>query len=306
LVRENSEGGTVTAAVIGDGSGTELRVSLRASDLLERAWSIYRPRLSTFVSLFWGVVVVQSLLMLMLTLLLAELIDAFHEPSFTEACHFAQFLGQVLIPVWLTMGQITFTLALIRSEQPVLEDIFRGGAYLLTMLLAAVPVLLLVGLPVYGAFELGNYLTPASEEMTLGTVSLVLLGLGSGFVSSLYLLARLGQFHYLIIDRGAGIGQALRESWQLTKGRATTVMAVYVLLAGINLVGLVAVFVGFLLTFALPSPGVSTAGALAFMAVLVFTLPFTSLAAAVVYDALGPETLPEVHEDRGDAEDSEA
>ena len=77
---------------------------------------------------------------------------------------------------------------------------------------------------------------------------------------------RLGQFPYLIIDRGEGVLDSLRMSMRLTRGRATTVFLVYLAQLTINLAGLLAFNVGLLLT-----------------------LPMTSLLSAVTYHALcGP------------------
>jgi hypothetical protein len=139
--------------------------------------------------------------------------------------------------------------------------------------------------------------------MTFRSVAVALSGLGGGLVLSLYLLARLGQFHYLITDRAAGVARAIIESYQLTRGRAVTLMAVYILLAGINLVGFVSMVVGAVLMA--PSVGLNEVVTLPFVIPLIFTLPFTSLAAAVVYDSLGPETLPAYEELSGDLADSE-
>jgi hypothetical protein len=300
---EDDEFGTVAAAVIGDVSGAEPRVRLRASDLLERAWSIYRRRLSTFVSLFWGVVVIQWVVMRAFFFLMDELIESVREPNFTEACQFIVFLGRIVIPVWLTIGQIKFTLALIRDEPAVVEDIFGGPAYVLTMLLAAIPVLLVVALPTYGGFRLGDQVLSAPEGLTLKTVTLAILSWVGGMALSLYLLARLGQFQYLIVDRRAGAVRALTQSWRLTRGRATTLMAITILLAGINLVGFVVLLVGVLLQ--MTAVGMNAVGLVVFMAPLVLTLPFTSLATALVYDTLAVELPADEVDAAGDAIDSQ-
>jgi hypothetical protein len=294
---------TVAAVVNDDGSRPEFRLPLRAVDLLERAWLIYRAQLSTCLSLFWGVVVVQWLLMIVLVSILAELSDSFRDPNFTQVCNFIRFLGAIVIPAWLTVGQIKFTLALVRQQPTSVEQVFSGAAYVLTILLAAIPVLVLVVLPSYAAFELGNAVLQAPDGMTFRSVAVALSGLGGGLVLSLYLLARLGQFHYLITDRAAGVARAIIESYQLTRGRAVTLMAVYILLAGINLVGFVSMVVGAVLMA--PSVGLNEVVTLPFVIPLIFTLPFTSLAAAVVYDSLGPETLPAYEELSGDLADSE-
>jgi uncharacterized membrane protein len=79
----------------------------------------------------------------------------------------------------------------------------------------------------------------------------------------LAVLARLGQFSYLIIDQGTGVVDALRGSWRLTRGRFATVIAVYLAYFTINCAGLLALCVGW-----------------------IFTLPMTSLLLVMTYLAL--------------------
>ncbi len=45
----------------------------------------------------------------------------------------------------------------------------------------------------------------------------------------LYLVARLIQFFYLVIDRDAGVFESIRLSWHLTTNRAATIMVIYLL-----------------------------------------------------------------------------
>jgi uncharacterized membrane protein len=79
----------------------------------------------------------------------------------------------------------------------------------------------------------------------------------------LYMIARLSQFYYLVIDRNAGPIESIQLSWQLTRHRAGTIVVIYLLGIVLNLAGFLALCVG-----------------------LIFTLPLNSLLQAARYLAL--------------------
>ena len=64
----------------------------------------------------------------------------------------------------------------------------------------------------------------------------VIAALGLGFVP------------YVVIDRGAGPIDALKESWRITKGNKWRLLLFGLVLIGLNLVGLLALVVGLLVT----------------------------------------------------------
>ena len=214
-----------------------------------------------------------------------------------EFSGFLLFLFQIIVPVWLQIGLNLALLKVVRQQPVALEDLFRGGRYLLTTLLAWVVILAVTSVPVLVvSYAIDRFLSEfASFSDNLGAlvllsavgapqpvlesinanlssewnhgVDLVLMTIvstvGLGSVLVLGLLARLGQFGYLILDRNAGVLESLRGSCALTRGRVTTVFLIYLAYAAINL-----------------------AGALAFCVGLFFTLPLTDLLRATTYDAL--------------------
>jgi uncharacterized membrane protein len=78
-----------------------------------------------------------------------------------------------------------------------------------------------------------------------------------------YVGARFSQFHYMILDQNAGVIDSLRDSWEATRGRVSTLILVFMLAFSLILGGLLACLVG-----------------------LLFTGPFTSLMLAVAYLSL--------------------
>ena len=90
-----------------------------------------------------------------------------------------------------------------------------------------------------------------------GQTAAVLIA-GTGVVAILffalfYLSARLLQFLFLIVDQDAGIIESLQRSWALTRGKAGTVMVVYLAQFAVFLGGIVAFCFGAILAWPLGS-----------------------------------------------------
>ena len=78
------------------------------------------------------------------------------EPEITPFLEFVRFLGMFLVPAWLWIGQSLAFLKIARREPVTLEDLFRGGPWLLTVLLATGVLLAVAAIPcllIYGAAE---------------------------------------------------------------------------------------------------------------------------------------------------------
>jgi hypothetical protein len=268
-----------------------------AGEILSRAWSTYQARLSACWIAYWGEVLANWSILSTLLLVISGFNDAIREPVFLELSRFAFFLVQILVPVWLRIGLDRIMLKIARQEPVAVEDLFRGGRFLLTKLLATAVFLAVAGVPVlvvyyaidwclseFPAFasNLGIFVLlsvarapePVLESLNRSLssewnhrIDVVLMTIvttvGLGSVLILVLLARLGQFGYLIIDRDAGVLESLRGSWRLTRGRLATVYLMYLALVTINL-----------------------AGGLAFCVGLFFTLPMTDLLLATTYNTL--------------------
>ena len=80
------------------------------------------------------------------------------------------------------------------------------------------------------------------------------VGIAIACVVATYVSARFSQFPYMIIDHNAGAMDSLRWSWEVTRGRVSTLFGVYTMVFLINLGGLLACFVGLLFTCAVHRP----------------------------------------------------
>jgi uncharacterized membrane protein len=89
--------------------------------------------------------------------------------------------------------------------------------------------------------------------------------------SVFYLIARMWQFYFLIIDRDAGVFESIQLSWRITRGRAGTIFLVYIMQLALTVFGFLALCVG-----------------------LIFTVPLSYMLLTVTYLAmLGPTKPPD-------------
>jgi uncharacterized membrane protein len=115
------------------------------------------------------------------------------------------------------------------------------GGFLLALALMAPAIL---GLVFPG---IGMSLLQQRGDLSAALV-LVALWYATVLSAALYLGARLGMFIYLAVDRDSGPIEAVRGSWELTRGRAATIMSIFMIAGLINLAGMLACLVGFVLT----------------------------------------------------------
>jgi hypothetical protein len=192
-----------------------------------------------------------------------ELIPAQGDLFGTFLARFVPFICVYIFSTWLTIGQNLALLRIGRGEPQALEQVFRGGRFVLTTMLAGVVFVILLGL--IGAVNL-IWVPILAGLVGTGAPMMVLviaLAVVIAFISGGYVAARFSQFHFMIIDQNAGVIDSLRFSWESTRGCVGTLFLVFTLLFVINLAGLLACLVGVL-----------------------FTAPFTSLMLAVAYLSL--------------------
>jgi uncharacterized membrane protein len=86
---------------------------------------------------------------------------------------------------------------------------------------------------------LGAYILTALA-IALGFLALIIpgiiLAMGLAFVS------------YLVVDRGLGPIEAMKESWRITKGHKWQLLLLFLALLGINLLGILALIIGVFVT----------------------------------------------------------
>jgi hypothetical protein len=250
--------------------GQLIAIPFTVGDVFDWTWSIYKGRFWACLSVVWGVVLVNWMLALFQNVLQLGLQANVKDPVFSSGLQFAVIFVNFVIQVWLGIGVTIGLLKIARGDAVALEDVFSGGRFLWRTLVAS----LLCGLIMLGALFVPIFVMFALVPMLQGNSSVVAVIVFPAVCvisvfAFLFLMARLLQFYYLIIDRNARIVESLQVAWKMTKNRASTIVLL--------ILGQFAIVL---------------AGFLAFCVGLVFALPFISLLQVVTYLALRGSAAP--------------
>lgn len=290
------------------GASEDLRpgrgLPLHPPSVLAAALARFAATWPSCLVLYWGALLIGWLTLALLNLSLAVINVGIDDRSVTPFLEFVQFTGLFLIPAWLWIGQGTAFLKLARNEPVAPEDLFRGGPPLLTIVLAGLLVLAIVALPclaIYGLaeaivavwgdpmaamvrLEFPDWAPGLSEIQSRWTVLMILLAamFGLWYAAFFAVRVRLRPLPFLVIDRKAGVVEALGTSMRITRGRATGLAVIHLAQLTINVAGLFLCCAG-----------------------LFVTLPLTRLISAITYDALAMDLPPIVVEEEDEEEAEE-
>jgi hypothetical protein len=182
-----------------------------------------------------------------------------------------------IIGVLATIGYMKISLGVIDGKKPKIEDLFKNTlkegrlfvkyilAGLLIGLMAAIP-LVIIGIILFAS---GMITTLASSDTMSGVVILV------GLIAIILLVAFLIRFifvTYLIVDKRVKFWDTFKVSSQMTKGHRSKIVYFFLAMLVLNLLGLIALVVGLLVTMAI-----------------------SQLATAYVYRKLLPDALKPSH-----------
>jgi hypothetical protein len=239
------------------------RARFTVEDIAGWSWMIYKSRLPHCLGVFWGVVAVNWVCQMSIVLI-DRGITSLRDPTLSLLSQFASFFFSFVVAVWLTIGQNRALLKIARGEGVAVEDLFRGGPFVLTTILSYIAFFAILagpGLLVY--FLAGAFLVLMLTGPSLVGVLAILFGSLASTMVVIYLVARLGLFYFVVFDQYAGVFSSLAITWRLCRRHVATIILVYFLGLAINLAGLLMLCVG-----------------------LIFTLPLSSLLLAVTYHAL--------------------
>jgi hypothetical protein len=259
------------------------RIAFDIGDLFHWTWSLYQERFRTCMSIIWGVCGLNVLISFALNAMLEASATAIRDPIFFAIAQIGITFGGYVVQFWLNVGTNIALLKIARGEEVAFEDVFTGGRYVLTTILASLASTVCVAGPMLLAFVGVMILVPTiQQDRSVLSVLLAIFVVGVLGVIAVYLSVRLSQFSYVVIDRNAGVFDSLRISWYLTKNQVPTMILVYLLGFTIIVAGFLAVCVG-----------------------LIFAIPLASLLLAVTYVALaGQPSAPDSPERDGWDEDA--
>ncbi len=285
----------------GDGKPAEL-IPLSVRGIFRETWSIFAAAWPACLVIYWGATASSWLIMTILTLTLASFNALVADPQITPFLEFLRFLGLVVIPAWLGIGQNRAYLKLVRREPAAFDDLFGGWPWLLTTLLALGVVLAITAVPALISFFTGELMldrrgavsmvslihkiaetemipqTPEYGAARTALSSVLLLS----YLVYLAVLSRLGQYPFLVLDRDADVLEAHQTSLRWTRGRSGMTLRIYLIQFGILMIA------------AMPAAVDLMPVALVAMS---FVLPLTCLSSAVLYQALSSRDPAEPVED---------
>ena len=222
--------------------------------IVNASWSIFRDNLGKCLWLFWT----WFLMYIGLIFVLQELLNIV-EAAMPGRAPESQFIGLMLnlvfsvIQAWLGIGLTLGFIKIVRREPVSAGVLFSGGRYLLRVILATIVVSLLMVAAILIPFVVMNVAFAMIQNQMAAGLLVFFASMAVVFLLILYLAARLMQFSYLILDRGAGILESVQLSWQLTRRRVITIILVYCMHLILFIGGLLALCVGVIVTLPLGS-----------------------------------------------------
>ena len=186
------------------------------ADIWNRTWTIFTERMWSCLRIVWGVVALNWAISLGMNLMVESLKATVRDPNFFTLLYILTLFCAVVLQIWIAwVGQTIAMLKLARGEPVSYADLFTGGPYVLTMILAsivfglilAVPISIAVGVSVVGFLIMG--------ELSPGGIAVFLMASTLAGLFFIYVSSRLVMYYFLIVDRNAGVFDSLYQSWQL-------------------------------------------------------------------------------------------
>jgi hypothetical protein len=221
------------------------------NDVFRWSWAIFAERTRACVSIFWGVVGISLGINIVLSLLQENMAAGVRDPNAFKVLYILCLFASIVVQAWFGIGMALAMLKIARGELVTFEDVFRGGRFLLTALLAMVVHKVLIAIPIAVATGviIGGIVMMENQSGVAAFLLFLVMSSAAGLVFIL-LAARLSMYYYLIIDRDAGVLDSLLRSWRLSRNQVGTITLVYFVQFAVFLAGLLACVVG--LIFALP------------------------------------------------------
>jgi uncharacterized membrane protein len=220
-------------------------------DVLTRSWEIYRDRMGTCIGIVVGCMGLNVVTQIVLSA--AQQVAPMARDPQAVAFVVGVFgsLAVTLFQIWLNIGQAIVMLDIARGREVTFADVFTGARFILRVLLAGCLMgLILIIPPVLGVIPGVIALQAAGKDSPVG-IAVAAVGFLAGLAVSIYSGLRLSQFYYLIIDRDAGVADSLRLSYGITRGKSGAIFVLGLVTTAINLAGVLACFVGLILTMPL-------------------------------------------------------
>lgn len=177
---------------------------LDLSEVYSRTWAIFKEQWSACLGAWLAVILLNLLIGYGLAFGGLFLGNALSGPRAGAAFSNVGSIVAQLVAVWINIGLALFFLKIARGQTVELSELFNGGPYFITILLATLLFLVI--------FYVG-----------------ILLCIVPGVIFALMF----SQFYYLILDRQTGVIDAFQQSRELTRGNKLTLFLIGLIALGI-------------------------------------------------------------------------
>ena len=160
----------------------------------------------------------------------------------------AMLLGW-LLQLWIYCGITLFMLHIARGQEAPFGLIFAGGRFILPIIGSSILLgLLIFGVVVVCVIPGGIAMAFLAKGNQPVGIILLILSVLVGYVVAFVVYIRFSQYFYLIIDRKAGVVDALQVSYRVTRGNGLMIFVIILVAGLINLAGILACGVGVFFT----------------------------------------------------------
>lgn len=218
------------------------------NDVFNWSWSIFTGRMGTCLSIVWGVFAMNIMVGITLNVVQDALEAGVRDENAYKLLLAMAYFFAYVFQFWLGIGMTLATLKIARGEPLSFEEVFGGGHFLLTVILAWIVHKILIALPIAAAVGVifGGILL--MENLTgVGVFLLFLVVSGLAGLIFIFVATRLSLYYYLVIDHGAGVLDSLVESWRLCRNQVGTITLVYCVEFAVFIAGVLAFCVGLVL-----------------------------------------------------------
>ena len=216
-------------AVYAPAAGRIVPTRIDSGDVFSRTWAIFKDRLGISIAVFlvffalsMGVGIGIGIVRTGVTFALGDPVAGFIVGMFLQVIAW-------IFNTWLGIGVALVFLKIARGQEVNLGEIFAGGPYLLTVVVASVLFgLMLAGVVLVCLFLAGTLgaIVWFAQGQPVAMLAAAVGGYLLALVPMIILLLMFCMFQYLIIDRNAGIIESLSLSRQITAGNKLTMFGV--------------------------------------------------------------------------------
>ena len=225
-------------------------------EIVSKAWLTTKSNLGFLVGLTLVVILISALPSVGQSLIQAAM-------GKTNTLGIIITLGIVLFSsLWLQpviqAGNLQIYLHIVDGKSRSLGQLFSrkelwGKWFLASLLYGLISLSVFLGLfLVYGVIFGVLSLTGLSNEEIMNPtgyrMGVLIIPSIVAILALVVIAIRYSFYNYFLVDRNAGIGESLKSSWQATQGLTGKLLLFSLLIAGINVLGLLALGVGLLVT----------------------------------------------------------